>query len=388
MGCGASRRGTAALGGSNGAEAAAEAADGVPAVSSRVGGSAAKVSLATSPERWLADVGLCAPESEPVLQCCRQLGVRRLADLEWVSSEELAQMRGTLRLVVPQRKFDRAVRGLAAEQPDLTCLQAVCGSDDDAGQMKPAPAVTSPSKGAATAGTVSAGLPNSPAAPYGASLGHFGPAEQQFLSLWGQPQVAQLPWLRPPQWPPRYAQPGYHAALYSGSGLPLLGSATGLPPPTPPMFPALHRAPLTPLPVGATNSSVAGTSAVPPWFGGGSHPVATPQSDAAVMPRHRQDDAASSASPAGGRGPTASDDLRDRADAGLYRHLQHQKHRRPLSASAVPVRAAAAERLAPPPGASSSAAATHSRRSGGTNAMRAATRSHRPRTADVVHRQT
>lgn len=68
----------------------------------------------STPAEWLAFFDLRVPESDGIVQACEELGATRAADVLLVSDEELASMRGSLRLPIPRRKFDRALRALRA----------------------------------------------------------------------------------------------------------------------------------------------------------------------------------------------------------------------------------------------------------------------------------
>lgn len=328
--------------------------------------------LSTTPQGWLAGVGLGAPESEPVLQCCRQLGVRRLADLEWVSAQELTQMRAALRLAVPQRKFDRALHRLSKQWPGLACLEEASGTGSTAEAMKLAAEAPPPSRGSTDTQPVIPDGPNSGAGPatlmpsgsateFG--MGHFQLPEQQQALRWWHNQV-QPPWLTP-QWSPGYLP--RHGPLHCADGS-LHGSAGAMRClPLPMAYGALTRAPLMPLSTGLENTSVDCMNSAPsPWY---NSPVVTPQSDAAAGSVYRYADINQSRQTKYSAGTAA-----DYREAGIYRHLGRQ---RPQSASSVPQ-----------PGSEPKFGASQGSSSDAAMLPPTLSRSHRPRTADVLHRQT
>jgi hypothetical protein len=68
----------------------------------------------STPAQWLAFFDLCEPDVDAIVETCKVLGAARAADVLLVSDEELASMRESLRLPIPRRKFDRALRALRA----------------------------------------------------------------------------------------------------------------------------------------------------------------------------------------------------------------------------------------------------------------------------------
>ena len=66
----------------------------------------------STPADWLAFFDLRSPEADAIVDACAAIGAVRAADVLLVSDEELASMRVSLRLPIPRRKFDRALRAL------------------------------------------------------------------------------------------------------------------------------------------------------------------------------------------------------------------------------------------------------------------------------------
>lgn len=73
-----------------------------------------KLQPESTPAEWLAFFDIRSPEVDAIVESCTALGAAHAVDVLLLSDQEVASMRNSLKLPIPRRKFDRALRGLRA----------------------------------------------------------------------------------------------------------------------------------------------------------------------------------------------------------------------------------------------------------------------------------